>query len=71
MNDQVIGYGADGDGLLRETEEKFASAFRFSAIEAEGEFIQVVVEVFAADRALVGSQKPAFQERKDSVDSNG
>ena len=46
VNNQVVGSGADGERLLREAEEELTSAFRFSAVKAEGELIQVVVKVF-------------------------
>jgi hypothetical protein len=41
-------------------------AFRKAAVEAEGELVQVVVEVLVTDRALVGSHQPALEgERQD------
>jgi hypothetical protein len=36
-------------------------------VEAEGELVQVVVEVLAGDAALVGAQLPAFQQRGDAM----
>jgi hypothetical protein len=38
-------------------------------IEAEGELVQVVVEVCVADRPLVGSQQPALEQGGYAVNS--
>ena len=42
---------------------------RRSAVETEREFIQVVVQMLRADRALVSAQKPSFHQRGDTVDA--
>ena len=69
MNNQIVGNGIDGHRLLRQAKEKLAAAFRSAPVEAEGELIQVVVEVFVTDRALVGPHQPAFEERENEVDA--
>jgi hypothetical protein len=38
-----------------------------AAVEAEGELVEVVVKLVVADRALVGAQDPAFDQRGDEV----
>ena len=40
-----------------------------AAVEAEGELVQVVVELLWADGALMGTEQPALQERGDPVDA--
>jgi hypothetical protein len=47
--------------LLDEAVKKLAPAPRFSSIEPKSEFVEVVRQVPMADRALMGSQQPAFQ----------
>ena len=54
-------------GLFDKAEEQLAAVSRFAAIEAESEFIQVILQMLVADTALVGSEEPAFQERDHSV----
>jgi hypothetical protein len=60
VNDPVVSHRVDGDSLLREAKEELASTLGSSAIEAERELIQVIFEVFMADRSLVGSNQPRF-----------
>ena len=43
----------DHHGLLREAVEELAAAFCAPPIEAECKFIEVVVKMFVADRALM------------------
>jgi len=40
--------------LLHQPEEQFAPAAGAAAVGSKGELIQIVVEVFAADRPLMG-----------------
>src|SRR5437899_1309629 len=42
---------------------------RHSSVETEREFVQVVVKMLRANRALVGAQKPSFHQRGDAVDA--
>src|ERR1051325_7183433 len=51
-----------GHGLLQEPEEVFAPATRVSPVEAEGEFVQVIVQVLQAHRTLVRSHQPPLEE---------
>ena len=69
VNNQVVGHGIDGHCLLRQAEEKLAVACRSSPVEAEAELVQVVVKMFVAGRALVGSHQPALEHREDAVDT--
>jgi hypothetical protein len=56
VNDLVAGYRIDGDGLLREAKEQLSPAARPAPVEPERELIQIVVQVFVADRTLMRSQ---------------
>ena len=69
MNNQIVGNRADGDRLLREPKEVLPTAFGFSAVEAEGKFIQIVVKVLVTDGALMGLHEPAFEQRENAVDA--
>lgn len=55
------------DGLTYETVEQQSASAGRASIEAEGEFVQVVRQVLLGDRALMGSQEPAFEEGGDAV----
>jgi len=68
-DEALVGGRVDGDGLLSEPVEELAAALRLSAVEPEGELVEVVVEMFLADGALVGSQKPALKQGSNTVDT--
>src|SRR4030065_217540 len=42
---------------------------RSAAIEAEGELIEVVIQMLGADRSLVCAKQPSFQQRHHPVNS--
>jgi len=44
--------------VLRQADGQLASASRVAAVKSKGELIQVVIEVFVADRPLMGSYQP-------------
>lgn len=44
-----------GDGLLDEAMEEQSAGLGAAAVEAEGEFVEVVVEMLELDAALMGS----------------
>jgi hypothetical protein len=46
--------------------EAQADAARGSAVEAEHELVEVGVELFVIDAALVGSEQPALEQRGDA-----
>ena len=68
MDDPIIRNGVHCDGLLREAEEEFAAAAGSSPVEPERELVEVVVEMFVADRPLVGSHQPALEEGNHAMD---
>src|SRR5215467_3035641 len=59
---------AGGDGLLEKTEEEQATMPSSPSVEAEGELVEVVVEVVDSHSALVGTQQPALKQRGDTMD---
>jgi len=59
----------DGDSLLEESEKEFAPATRFPPVEAEGEFVQVIVQVLQAHRSLMRAHQPALEEGNYGVDA--
>jgi hypothetical protein len=67
VKDPIQGNRFDYDCLLDEAKEQFAAAFGSPPIEAERELVQVVVRMLVADRSLVGSHKPPFEERDHPI----
>jgi hypothetical protein len=38
-------------------------------VEAEREFVEIILKMVPADRSLVGFEQPLLQERKDRMDA--
>src|SRR3954447_7659359 len=57
------------DGLLEEPEEEHTPATRFPPVKAEGEFVQVIVQVLQAHRPLVRAHQPPLEEGDHSMNS--
>lgn len=55
--------------LLKKPVKEHAPGARSSAVQAEGEFIQVGLQVVGANRPLMGAHQPSFYESGDSVHS--
>src|SRR5919106_3088054 len=53
--------------LREQSIEEQAAALGAAAVEAEGELVEVEVELAGADRALVGAEQPALQQRGHPV----
>ena len=51
-----------GDGLLDEAMEEQSAGPGAPAVEAEGEFVEVVVEMLVLDAALMGSHQPSLKQ---------
>ena len=68
MNDLFVCDGRCFDGVLDEAGETVADGFGGSAVEAEDVFIEVVLQVFGADSAVMGAEQPSFGEAEDEVD---
>ena len=43
------------DGLVHQAVEEFASAAQFAAVEAEREFVRIILKMFPGDRFLVAT----------------
>ena len=54
--------GVDSHCVLEQPVEQLPPVAGGAAIEAEGVFIEVVVEVFVADTPLVGPEQPALEQ---------
>ena len=55
--------------LLKQPVEEHSPGARSPAVKAEGEFIQVSLQVVGANRPLMGAHQPPFYESGDSVHS--
>jgi len=54
-------------GLLEQAVEEQPSGTGAAPVEAEGIFVEVVVEMLAADRSLIGAVEPALEQGRDAV----
>ena len=63
----AVGDRLGEDRLLQEAVEQQPAPARAAAVEAEGELIQICVEVFRAGAALVGAKQPALEQARDPV----
>ena len=62
VDEVCVGHGINCSGLLHEPVEELSTALRLSTVKAEREFVEVVVEMFAADGTLVSPQEPALEQ---------
>ncbi len=70
LSDQTaVRHGVSTPGLLEQTIEEVPSVARQSPIEAEDEFVQVIVEVCLGNPPLVDAQEPPFQQGGTAMDS--
>ncbi len=58
-----------GNGLLGEAVKEQPAGMGAPAIEAEGEFVEVVVEMPMLHAALMGSHQPSFEQRGNVVNA--
>jgi hypothetical protein len=65
--ERLVGLGLSGQRALQQPVEEQATVARVAAVEAEGELVEVVVELCVADGTLVGAQHPALDQRGDEV----
>lgn len=68
-NQTLIGHWFNRHCLLEQAVEQLSPVSRQSPVEAEREFIQVIVEVLPGDPPLVNAQEPPFQQGGNTVDS--
>ena len=59
--------GSVSDRLLEKPVEQQSATARAPSVEAEGELVEVGVEVLRADPALVGPEQPALEQPRDAV----
>ncbi len=57
----LVGHGVQLHRLLEEAVEQEAASFRSAAVETEGKFVEVIVELAGTDRAMVNSQPPPIE----------
>jgi hypothetical protein len=55
------------DGLFKQPVEEQPDVVGAAAVEAEGELVEVEVELVRAEGALVGAELPALEQRGDAV----
>src|SRR4051794_18319689 len=67
LDEASVRDGIDDDRLLNEMEEEFAAMSRPSSVESKRELVEVVVQMHLADRAMMGAEQPAFEQRHDAV----
>jgi hypothetical protein len=60
--------GFHSHGLLEEAIKQQAPMQGSALVKSEGEFIEVIIQMFGTDCPLVNSHQPAFQERYHTMD---
>src|ERR1035437_10264876 len=55
------------NGLLRQPVEQFAAWRRGATVEAEGELVEIIVQMLGRHCALVCFHQPAFQQSNDAM----
>ena len=69
MDKLAVGYGISYDSVLEEPVEQQTTRSRTPSVEAEREFIEVVVQMLLAHCPLVCPKHPAFQEGRYAMDA--
>src|ERR1700722_2126947 len=57
------------DGLLKEAVKELPPRSGSAAVEPEDKFVEIMAELLVADRPLMRSQQPAFQQRSHPMNS--
>ena len=65
----LYGTGSSCTRLLEEAVEQEAASLREAAVEAEGEFVEVIVELGGTDGAMVDSEPPAIEKSGHAVNA--
>ena len=66
-DEAAVGDRVDHDSMLQEAVEEQAATPRAATVEAEGELVEVSIEVLVADATLVGAQQPTLEKARDAV----
>jgi hypothetical protein len=61
-NEASIRDGFDGDGLLNEPKKQLTPVPGRPTVEAEGELVQVIVQMGLTDAALMSAKQPPFEK---------
>ena len=64
----LVGDWLHRNSLLHEPIEELAARARRAPVEAEGELVEVVVEVVEADGTVVRPEEPTLQQRRHLMD---
>ena len=48
--------------MFHEPQKEQTAASGVAAIEAEGEFVEIGIQILCGDRALMGAEQPAFEQ---------
>jgi len=65
----LVWHGFQLHRLLEKAVEQEAAGFRSAAVETEGEFVEVIVELGGTDSPMVNSQPPTIEESGDAVNT--
>ena len=69
VHDEVaVAHWGVADGEFEDAVEDHPAVAGSSAVEAEGELVEVALQVRRLDRALVGAQQPPLGQGRDAVD---
>jgi hypothetical protein len=58
----VVGHRVNRHSLLEKSVEELSPVSGCSPVEPERELVEIVVEVFLADRAMMRAEEPALEE---------
>src|SRR6516225_11775625 len=64
-----IGHRRRDGRLLDQPIEQHASRPRGTSVEAEGEFVEVVVDMPGINRAVMGAEQPTLEQSCDTVNA--
>ena len=68
MDDLAISFGLCFDGVFDQPGEAMADGAGGTAVEAEDIFVEIALQMFGADRTVMGAEQPALGETEDEVD---
>jgi hypothetical protein len=68
-DEAAVGDRVGSNGLLQQAVEEQAATPRAASVEAEGELVEVGIEVLWLDAALVGTQQSALEQAREPLSS--
>ena len=57
------------DSVLQQAEKEQSATARVATIEAESKFIEISIQMRGRNRSLVGTEQPAFEQRRHAMHS--